>query len=445
MLLKFWGTRGSIPAPLRPDQIEEKVIYALESAIQRNIDLTNSQAIREFVAELSLKSSTVGGNTTCITIEVGDNLIIIDAGSGIRELGNQLMNSGTELAQKYGFYRGKGHACMFFTHTHWDHIQGLPFFIPFFVPGNTFDIYHIHDYVPKVIVRQMEQEFFPLQFSQVSASFRFHQLKEGEKVDVGGALINNIGLKHPGKAYAYRVEADDAIVVIATDAEYTDLGHAKLRKYWNFYANADVLVFDAMFSLQESFVKEDWGHSSALIGADIARESNVKRLLLFHHDPTSTDEEIIRVLEETQEYLKRKGMPLPDVIVAREGLELNLPEVGTASDFQLSDHVKNGVVFMTLIGKFGSHATEPFKEHLAQLLRTHKTNKVVLKMENLSELTTAGIRVLVDTHRKVKHLALVGVPQEAYQVLEWANVTDFFAIFDKDEAAITALTAIEDE
>jgi len=439
MLLKFWGTRGSIPAPLRPKQVEQKIIQILETAAQKGLNLADGQAIRDFATDFAFQGTTVGGNTTCITLEIGNELIIFDAGSGIRELGNQLMNPQNPLAQRFNFFKGKGHAYIFFTHTHWDHIQGLPFFVPLYIPGNSFDIYHVHEHVPKALVRQMEQDFFPLQFSQISASFRFHQLEEGSKIEVAGAMISNTELKHPGKAYAYRVEADDAIVVVATDAEYNDLGYAKLRKYWNFYANADVLIFDSMFSVQESFVKEDWGHSSALIGADIARESNVKRLLLFHHDPTSSDEEIMRVLEETQEYLKRKGQPLPEVIVAREGLEINLPEVGTASDFQMDEYVRNGVVFLKLSGKFGPHATQRFKDQIEQSMKTYQTNKIILKLESLSELTTAGIRVLVDTRRKLDKLALVGIPAEALQVLEWASVTNFFLIFDDEEAALAAL------
>jgi len=443
MLLKFWGTRGSIPAPLTPDQVEQKIINVLQLAGQQGIDLSSNHAIRKFVKELSFQGSTVGGNTTCITLEVGDSLIIFDAGSGIRELGNQLMDKNNELARKYRFYEGKGHAYMVFTHTHWDHLQGLPFFVPLYVPGNSFDIYHVHDHVPKALVRQMEQEFFPLQFSQVSASFRFHQLKEGEKMELAGAMISNCELKHPGKAYAYRIEADDAIIVVATDAEYTDLGYAKLRKYWNFYANADVLVFDAMFSLKESFVREDWGHSSAMIGADIAREANVKRLVLFHHDPVTTDEEIMRVLHDTKEYLHQKGRPIPEVIVASEGLEITLPEEGTASDFQMTEQITNGVVFMELSGKFGSHATERFKERITYVVDTYDTNKIILKMENLSELSTAGIRGLVDAHRRVENLALVGINEDVHQVLEWANVTDFFAIYDDDETATKALAVLD--
>lgn len=254
MLLKFWGTRGSIPAPLKPDYVEQKLVNALKLAGQKKIDLTNLQAVKEFVAGLSLNGSTVGGNTTCLTIELENDLIIFDAGSGIRELGEALMDRSSAFAQKYRFYQGKGHAYMFFTHTHWDHIQGLPFFTPIHVSGNAFDIFHVHPYVPAVLTRQMEAETFPKQFDQIGAVINFHQLEEGEKIEIAGATITNIELNHPGKAYAYRVEADDAVMIFATDGEYTNLDYASTKKYRNFYANADILIFDAMFSVRESFI-----------------------------------------------------------------------------------------------------------------------------------------------------------------------------------------------
>jgi hypothetical protein len=126
-----------------------------------------------------------------------------------------------------------------------------------------------------------------------------------------------------------------------------------------------------------SLLKEDWGHSSALIGADIARDASVQRLLLFHHDPVATDAEIMRVLQETREYLGHRG-DVPEVIVAQEGMELTLanPPIPPA-DFSISDQAKKGVVIMTLSGKFGAHATEQFRDHLALNLQTHQTDKVI--------------------------------------------------------------------
>jgi phosphoribosyl 1,2-cyclic phosphodiesterase len=266
MLLKFWGTRGSIPAPITPELVQEKVRKILTMAGEQALDLSNPGRGDDFVRHLSLVGSTVGGNTTCISLEINDTLFIFDAGSGIRELGNYLMSAPDVRAKRWGFNKGKGHAYLFFTHTHWDHVQGLPFFNPIHVPGNVFDIYHVHGHVPDSLARQMDPAFFPLQFNQIGATLNFHQMQADERVKVGEAIITNTELKHPGKAYAYRIEADNAIAIVATDAEYQSLDNVDTLKYRNFYANADVLIFDAMFSVRESFVKEDWGHSSALIG-----------------------------------------------------------------------------------------------------------------------------------------------------------------------------------
>ncbi|MBN1992891.1 MAG: STAS domain-containing protein [Anaerolineae bacterium] len=441
MLLKFWGTRGSIPAPVSPGQIEQKIALALQEAGRAKIDLTDSQAVHRLAAKLAhnLKGSTVGGNTTCVTIELNDHLIIFDAGSGIRELGDFLMDSRQEKAKPYGFGQGRGHAYMLFTHTHWDHIQGFPFFKPIHVPGNVFDIYHVHDYVPEALTRQMDPWFFPKQFDQLGATLNFHQLQEGEQINIAGATITNIQLKHPGHAYAYRVVADNAIAILATDGEYKSLDYVSTAKYCNFYANADLLIFDAMFSVRESFVKEDWGHSSALIGADIARESNVKSLYLFHHDPVCSDAEIMQILQKTREYLGR-GEGAPEVIIASEGLEVNLANPSMA-DFYIQDHAEHDVVLMTLSGKLSGHATEQFRRHLAHSLQTHRADKVILSMENLSDLTMAGIRALVDARKSVISLALVGIPENIYRVIELTGTTDFFAIYDNVDEALLALNS----
>ncbi len=439
MLLKFWGTRGTIPSPIRPDQIEQKLVTLLETAGQQTINLTDPKAIEAFVAGLPLKENTVGGNTTCVTIELENDLIIFDAGSGIRELGEALMDKKSDFAQKFRFYQGQGHAHMFFTHTHWDHIQGFPFFIPFNVPGNVFDIYHVHEYVPAVLAQQMEFETCPYQLEQIDATINFHQLEEGQQIEIGGAIIDNIELSHPGKAYAYRVEVDEAIAILATDSEYTNLDYANTKRYRNFYANADALIFDAMYSVRESFIKEDWGHSSALIGADLARVSNVKRLFLFHHDPTSTDAEIMQVLQETKEYLGPYAYP--EVFVAQEGMEVYLDNSARSADFELHDYLEGDVVLISLSGNFGPQVTDQFRKHLAYSLRTHQANKVILRMENLNELTMAGIRALVDARKNVVSLALVGVPEKVYRVIELSGTTDFFAIYEDDEAALTALNA----
>jgi len=439
MLLKFWGTRGTIPSPLRPDQVEQKLKQVLKTAGRKTIDLTDSRAIDLFIGGLLLSGSTVGSNTTCVTVELENDLIIFDAGSGIRELGESLMDKKGDFAQKFRFYQGKGHAYIFFTHTHWDHIQGFPFFRPLNVAGNVFDIYHVHDYVPTVLARQMEAEYCPYQFDQIDATIKFHKIEEGQQVIIADAVVDNIELNHPGKAYAYRVKVDDAIAILATDSEYTNLDYADTKKYRDFYANADALIFDAMYSVRESFIKEDWGHSSALIGADLARVSNVKRLFLFHHDPTNTDEEITQVLQETKEYLGSSENP--EVFVAQEGVEVFLDNSAKSADFDMQDRMEGAVILITLSGNFGPQVTDRFRKHLAYSLRTHQSDKVVLKMENLNSLTMAGIRALVDARKSVMSLALVGVPDRVYRVIELSGTTDFFAIYEDEESALAALNA----
>ena len=438
MLLKVWGARGSIPAPIKPELVTQKIIKALTWAGQQKIDLSNMSAVKAFVDQLSFDGATVGGNTTCITIECGSDLLIFDAGSGIRELGDHLMNARDEHAQRLGFCRGKGHAHLFFTHTHWDHIQGLPFFTPLHVPGNSFDIYHIHDHVPQTLAKQMEANVFPLRFDQIRAKLNFHQLKEGQLLKIGEAMISNTELKHPGKAYAFRIEADNAIAIIATDAEYRSLDNLDTLKYRNFYANADVLIFDAMFSVRESFVKQDWGHSSALIGADIAAESNAKRLVLFHHDPSTTDSELMQIKQETEEYLQSQRHSI-EVVVGQEGWEIELKNPTLKTDFHITERAKNGVIFLTLSGKFGGQATDRFRKHLARSLQTHQVNKVVLKMNEVSEIQMAGIQALVDARSDVMSLALIELPENIYRVIELSATTDFFAIYKDEQAALAAL------
>jgi anti-anti-sigma factor len=440
MLLKFWGTRGSIPSPIHPEQVEQKLISALLLAGKQGIELTDPAQVAEFVSQLATAGSTVGGNTTCITIEINDKLFIFDAGSGIRELGNYLVSASDEKTRRWGFHRGKGHAYIFFTHTHWDHIQGLPFFNPIHVRGNVFDVYHVHDHVPGALVKQMEETVFPVQFDQIGATLNFRQLQADERIKVDNAVITNTELKHPGRAYAYRIEADNAVAIIATDAEYQSLDNIDTLKYRNFYANADALIFDAMFSVRESFVKEDWGHSSALIGADMASEANVKRLLLFHHDPTSTDAEIEQILHQTEEYLERQGNFL-EVIIAVEGLELELSNPKVTTDFHIKDRLEKDIIFITLSGKFGGQATERFRKHLAHSLRTHNSDKVILHMADVQEMQMAGIRALVDARRNVMGMALVAIPENVYRVIELSGTTDFFAIYDDEETAMAALNS----
>lgn len=421
MKLKFWGVRGSIPAPTLPLAIREKVLSALQEAAKKNIDLQNPATLENFVNSLTLDvNSTIGGNTTCITLETDEHLIIFDAGSGMRELGRYLM------AREFG--KGMGHASIFFTHTHWDHVQGFPFFVPAMVAGNRFDIYHIHPYVPKVLERQMTPEVYPVNFHSLQSEINFHQLKPGEAFQLGDLHISNIELNHPGKAYSYRVDDGKHSIVLATDGEYKQLGSSHTKRYIDFYHEADLLIFDAQFSVRESIIKEDWGHSSGLIGADIARAAQVKQLVLFHHDPTSTDQEIMLALQQTREYLAQhdKGTLLK-VDVAREGWGINFDQ---QSKFEIKETNLDGILCLSLAGRLDDQASEKFTTYILDLVQNGNTQKVILDMVGLEEMTMAGIRALLEARSNVYSLSIVNLPDSIYRVIELAGTTDFFAIYE---------------
>jgi anti-anti-sigma factor len=432
MLVKFWGVRGSIPSPLHPDRIQSRIIRALQEAVNSNIDLSSPQAIEEFA--LSLPPSirgTVGGNTSCVSVETPHGLAIFDAGTGIRELGNALMQ------REFG--RGEGHAYIFFTHSHWDHVQGFPFFKPAFVPGNRITIYHLHPHLEQVIVDQMRSEWFPIQIDRIEASLEFKRITEDDVVDVVGLHIRAKALQHPGTSYAYRVENGASSLVIATDGEYKNLSASHTRQYIDFFTSADLLIFDAMFSVRESIIREDWGHSSALIGADIARRAGVKQLVLFHHDPDAEDGEIWRVRQQTVEYLSQDltAGPPPEVTVATEGLEIQL---SGEHNFTVGARLAGDVAIIYLEGRFDAYGADVFEAQLDTLVRENNLHKIVLNMEGVAELNMAGVKALLEARKHAYGVALAQLPTHVRRVLELAATTDFFAIYDEVDSALAALS-----
>ncbi len=301
MKIRFWGVRGSRPghSPADPGRDRE-----VSSVVPR----------------------AVGGNTPCVSVQVGDVQLILDAGSGLCALGADLMRGPLGA--------GAGSAHLFLSHTHWDHIQGLPFFAPAFVKGNVLEVYGGHPGLQERLATQQRPEFFPVPLDTVPATLRFHELANDEVVDLGRLRVLHQSLPHPGGSFAYRVESIGSSLVYATDGEYThrfDTDDAEephlygvdVESYVSFFRGADTLIFDAMFGLQESIAKADWGHSTALIGVDLAARAGVKRLVLFHHDPNASDASIWALGEQAREAVARDPrQPSLDVQVAFEGMEL---------------------------------------------------------------------------------------------------------------------------
>jgi phosphoribosyl 1,2-cyclic phosphodiesterase len=256
---------------------------------------------------------SVGGNSSCVELRFGSNIFIFDSGSGIRELGHFLMN------QEFG--RGEGTANIFLSHTHWDHIMGFPFFIPAYVPGNKLYFRGCHDNLHERVHDQQVAAHFPVALEAMSANKEFIQMEPGKPVEIAGALVTPFQMFHPGNSYGYRVEFEEKVFVYASDTELTETKHDHTR----FLRNADLLILDTMYTFDEALNKRDWGHCSPMVGVDISIAEHVKKLALFHHEPTHSDNDLDEILMKTIAYKMNMAHDVPlEILLAYEGLEVEI-------------------------------------------------------------------------------------------------------------------------
>jgi phosphoribosyl 1,2-cyclic phosphodiesterase len=317
MYIKFWGTRGSIPTPTSFAAIKEKIRQALAGAA--GLDLSNEAVLERYLNRLPLNiQGTIGGNTLCLEIRSDDQLLILDAGSGLRVLGLDLM--------KQAAAEGPQRADFLITHTHWDHIQGFPFFQPAFVPNNHFTFHSPFADLAERLAQQQNATFFPVPMSYMSARLDFKQIQPNQWHQIGHFRICPMLTSHPGEAYIYRIETDRASLVYATDSEFKRVDRESTRRYTQFFKDTDLLIFDSQYSFAEVLDKPDWGHSTALMGAEFAYRARAKRLALFHHDPTSLDEKIWAAKEQAEAYLMHQNRQHHrcQVLVAYDELSLEL-------------------------------------------------------------------------------------------------------------------------
>jgi len=307
MRVRFLGVRGSIPVP-------------------------------------GPQTNRYGGNTSCVEVcPQGANPIIIDAGTGIRRLGQELMQG--------EFGEGKGTASLLISHTHWDHIQGLPFFSPLYRAGNKLHIYarqRDDTHLKAVFASQTENLYFPVPLASLKATVSFHELVEGERFEIENARISCTRLNHPWIAMAYRIDADGGSLVYSSDtAPFTDilLEHEFIAQPPTLGAplnqedankllmmrtslvdlcrGADLLIYDTQFTPEEYRSRPHWGHSTPNDAIEIGLEAQVARLCLYHHAPERTDDELDAIGERYRADLAGKSMQL---LVAHEGLTLTLGE-----------------------------------------------------------------------------------------------------------------------
>lgn len=320
LLVRFWGTRGSLPTSINAHKIRAKVHEAISRALISGVDPAPASIDAFIDNQLGFASAaTYGGNSACVEIEspTSTEFVICDAGSGLREFGVRL----TKMHGATGSVTN-----IFLSHLHWDHVMGFPFFTPVYVPGNTIRIYGCHDSIERVMRTQHSAPFFPVPFEQLGAHIEFHTLSPGQPVEVAGLQVTAAKQRHGGDSYGFRFEHADGTVVYSTDGEHKLDAISELKSVVEFYRDADLVVFDAMFSLADAIsIREDWGHSSNLVGVDLCLRAGVRHYCMFHHEPMNDDETLDRILAETRRYeeISRTSTPMR-VSSAYDGLEIQI-------------------------------------------------------------------------------------------------------------------------
>jgi len=289
LFVRFWGTRGSIPTP-------------------------------------GHKTRRFGGNTSCVEIRVGDIELICDGGTGLRELGLDLLARG----------RPKLEAHFFFSHMHWDHFQGFPFFVPAYGPESELFVYETQagdERVQKLLHGQMSSEYFPVEFGDLGARITARHFEQST-LELGSIRVRCLEQRHPGRSFAYSFELGGKKIVYATDSELDlllenreeslanlDAVRRLPRELLAFVDGADLLIADGQYTDAEYPKKLGWGHARANTVADLAQQAGVKQCAVFHHDPMHSDELVDQKIQSACERLDRQGGKLL-LFGAREGLEL---------------------------------------------------------------------------------------------------------------------------
>jgi phosphoribosyl 1,2-cyclic phosphodiesterase len=297
-VVRFWGVRGSIPTP-------------------------------------GIQTAAFGGNTSCVEVRVGEQVIVLDAGSGIRALGQSLMRE---------FHDKPLNITMLVTHTHWDHIQGFPFFIPAYNPKVNVRIVGFEGAVHGLrgaLFEQMQSAFFPVGLNQMASHVTFEELTDAE-FTIGAVRVRSINANHPGMCRGYRLNTPQGDVVYMPDHEAyeryeierqklagqisnpgLDLARSEDAKVVEFLRDADIVITDSQYDRVEYPTRLGWGHTCADDAVEIAMRAGVKHLFLFHHDPDHHDDKMEAMLAEAQKRVAAAGSSLV-VSAAREGAEVVL-------------------------------------------------------------------------------------------------------------------------
>ncbi len=295
-----FGADGYITKPL----LDEVFIETVERILEEKIELTY-WGVRGTLPVPGPDSLKYGGNTMCLSVKFPkDNMVIFDAGTGIKRLSDELMSQ----------QRSSLHASVMISHPHWDHINALPFFVPLYVPGNEFEIFgasHGDITMRELISAQMDGVYFPIRIKEFAARTYFRDLKE-EQFELGNIKVKTMLLSHPGTCLGYRLSYKKRSLCYITDNELFPEGAAgHSANYWkkltDFVRHTNILISDATYTDEEYEKKIHWGHSAISQVVKLAHEGEGKELHLIHHDPDQTDADIDAKLETAQKLLAELG------------------------------------------------------------------------------------------------------------------------------------------
>ncbi|MCQ2576266.1 MAG: MBL fold metallo-hydrolase [Treponema sp.] len=311
MQIHFWGVRGSLPTPITPQQVQSKIMAAIQRVTPE--DIKSEEARAKFISSLpAWIFGTTGGNTPCVEIKTEKGEFIFDAGTGIRVLG------------KSKNLPADNHYNLFFSHFHWDHIQGLPFFDAAYNPNSVFDIYCPSADVEKYLRDQMTQPYYPVSFDSFTKNFRYHQMEPGVEYEINDAKVVCCEMSHPGKSYSYALIKDNTKFVYATDVELKSKDFNVSPATEAVFKDADAIILDSQYTVEEAYRKENWGHSAFCYAIDFAVHWNIKNIYLFHHEPTYDDKKLNSILQAARWYAQYIEHSDINIFLSKEDMEIDL-------------------------------------------------------------------------------------------------------------------------
>jgi phosphoribosyl 1,2-cyclic phosphodiesterase len=310
--IHFWGVRGSVPAPLTPQQIQAKITAAIQRISPK--DLESEDTRERFISTLpKWIFGTTGGNTPCVEVTGSDGTkVILDAGTGIRVLG------------RLGIPPQDNHYYILLSHFHWDHIQGLPFFDAAYKPNSVIDFYSPFPAMERLLAQQMKKPYYPIEMSSFTKNVSFHTVSPKEDFSVGRLRTQCRKMTHPGNSYSYSLTENGHKFIYATDVELNQTDFERTPEHIAFFQDADVLVLDSQYTVEEALMKENWGHSAFCYAIDFAVSWKIKKLYLFHHEPTYDDRKINSILQAARWYANYITHDSVQVFLAIEGQEIQL-------------------------------------------------------------------------------------------------------------------------